>query len=113
VFVRDDVQDPGSELGLAEAIEALRDGLLQARASGAGADMQLPVASMTVELKVAATRKVDGKAGFKVPIINAELGAAAGWQKETLQTVTIVFSEPVDGEGRPVKVTRPSDEPKG
>jgi hypothetical protein len=37
------------------------------------AHIQLPVESMTVVLKVTATRLVDGKAGFKVPIVDLEL----------------------------------------
>jgi hypothetical protein len=109
----DDVQDPRTELGLAEAIEALRNGLMRARTAGAGADVQLPVQSMTVELKVTATRKADGKAGFKVPIVNVELGGSAGWQKDTLQTVTVVFGEPVDRDGRPVKVAQATNEIEG
>ena len=32
---------------------------------------------MTVEFKVTATRSVDGKAGFKVPFVNLELGGGA------------------------------------
>jgi hypothetical protein len=44
------------------------------QAAGAGSDIQLPVESMTVVLKVTATRSVDGKAGFKVPIVELELG---------------------------------------
>ena len=43
-------------LGLAEAIEALRDDLLKARAAGAKSEIQLPVESMTVELTVTATQ---------------------------------------------------------
>ena len=43
-------------LELAEAIEALRNNLLKARAEGATSDIQLPVESMTVELTVTATR---------------------------------------------------------
>jgi Trypsin-co-occurring domain 2 len=58
-------------LGLAEAIAALRDDLLKARAAGATSDIQLPVESMTVELTVTATREVNGKAGFKVPIVES------------------------------------------
>src|SRR5215203_4060053 len=41
-------------LGLAEAIEALRDDLLKARAEGGKSEIQLPVESMTVELTVTA-----------------------------------------------------------
>jgi Trypsin-co-occurring domain 2 len=52
-------------LGLAEAIAALRDDLLKARAAGATSDIQLPVESMTVVLTVTATREVNGKAGSR------------------------------------------------
>jgi Trypsin-co-occurring domain 2 len=98
-------------LGLAEAIEALRDDLLQARAAGATSEIQLPVESMTVELTVTATRSVDGKAGFKVPF--AELGGGGSRERGTGQTVTVVFGSPVDREGHPVKVARASSELKG
>ena len=75
------VGDGGPRIGigdglLAEAIESLRDDLLKARAAGATSEIQLPVESMTVELTVTATRSVDGKAGFKVPIVEVELGGA-------------------------------------
>ena len=103
----------GHAIGLAEAIAMLRDELLAARAEGAGADIQLPVESMTVALQVAATRGRDGKAGFRVPFVNAELGASAGWQREHMQTVTVVFGAPVDREGNPVKVARASAQRKG
>jgi hypothetical protein len=93
-------------LGLSEAIEVLRDELLKARASGAVSDIQLPVESMTVQLQVMATRTRDGKAGFSVPIVNVELGGSVGWQREAMQTMTVVFGGPVDREGRPVKVAQ-------
>jgi hypothetical protein len=100
-------------LGLAEAIESLRDDLLQARATGATSEIQLPVESMTVELTVSATRSVDGKAGFKVPIVEVELGGGGSRERGTGQKVTVVFGGPVDREGRPVKVARATSELKG
>lgn len=69
-----DDQGPIEGLGLAEAIGMLRDQLLQARAEGAGSPVQLPIESMTVELTVTASRSIDGKAGFKVPFVEVELG---------------------------------------
>src|SRR5215472_3572928 len=99
-------------LGLAEAIGLLRDELLKARAAAAPSDIQLPVESMTVQLQVVATRTRDGKAGFSVPIVNVELGGSAGWQRETMQTVTVVFGGPVDRDGNPVKVAQMSNELK-
>jgi Trypsin-co-occurring domain 2 len=100
-------------LGLAEAIEALRDDLLQARAAGATSDIQLPVESMTVELTVTATREANAKAGFKVPFVPVELGGGGSRERGTGQKVTVVFGGPVDRDGRPVKVAQATDELKG
>ena len=100
-------------LGLADAIGLLRDELLEARAAGAGSEIQLPVESMTVVLKVTATRSVDGKAGFKVPVVELELGGGAGRERGSEQTVTVVFGGPVDRDGRPVPVAQESAQRKG
>jgi hypothetical protein len=100
-------------LGLAEAIASLRDDLLKARAAGATSEIQLPVESMTVELTVTATRESNGKAGFKVPIVEVELGGGGSRERGTGQKVTVVFGGPVDREGRPVKVAQASSELKG
>jgi hypothetical protein len=105
--------DKDAGIGLAEAITVLRDELLKARAAGAGSDVQLPVESMTVELRVTATRSRDGKAGFKVPVVDVELGGGLAAGSETAQTVTVVFSAPVDRTGAVVKVAEATDEPKG
>jgi hypothetical protein len=106
---------PGDDggIGLAEAIAVLRDELLRARAAGAGSDIQLPVESMTVELRVAATRSKDGRAGFKVPVLEVELGGGMAAGSETGQTVTVVFGAPVDRTGAVVKVAEATDELKG
>lgn len=107
-------EDPAEHgIGLTEAIGALRDALLTARAMGADSDIQLPVESMTVQLQVAATRTREGKAGFTVPLVNFDLGGSASWQGEAMQTVTVVFGGPVDREGNPVKVAQGSSERKG
>jgi Trypsin-co-occurring domain 2 len=100
-------------LGLADAIALLRDDLLRARAAGANSDIQLPVESMTVQLTVTATKSIDGKAGFRIPIVEVELGGGASRQRGSEQLVTIVFGGPVDREGRPVKVAQATDEQKG
>ena len=100
-------------LGLAEAIESLRDDLPKARAAGATSEIQLPVESMTVELTVTATREINGKAGFKVPIVEVELSGGGSRERSTGQKVTVVFGGPVDRDGRPVKVARATSELKG
>jgi Trypsin-co-occurring domain 2 len=99
-------------LGLADAIGLLRDELLEAQAAGADSDIQLPVESMTVQLIVTATKAKDGKAGFKVPIVELELGGSGSQERGSEQTVTVVFGGPVDREGRPVKVMQRSAQPK-
>jgi hypothetical protein len=108
-------RDAGSVegLGLADAIGLLRDELLRARAAGGGSEIQLPVESMTVQLTVTASRSVDGKAGFKVPFVELELGGGAGRQRGSEQLITVVFGGPVDRSGRPVKVAEATDELKG
>jgi Trypsin-co-occurring domain 2 len=100
-------------LELAEAIGLLRGELLRARAAGAGSDIQLPVESMTVQLTVTATRSVDGKAGFRVPIVELELGGGAGRQRGSEQVVTVVFGGPVDRDGRPAKIASADEVLKG
>jgi hypothetical protein len=105
--------EPESGIGLADAIEMLRAEVVRAHTVAAGSKVQFPVASLTVELKVAATRSADGKAGFCVPFVNIELGGSAGWQQETMQTVTVTFGSPVDEAGNPVKVAASSNALKG
>jgi hypothetical protein len=104
---------PVDDLDLADAIGLLRDALLKAQAAGAGSEIQLPVKSMTVELKVTATRSADGKAGFKVPIVELELGGGLSRERGAEQTVTVVFDGPVDRAGQPVRVRQESEQPKG
>lgn len=100
-------------IGLAIAIALLRDDLLAAQAAAAGSAIQLPIESMSVELKIVATKSADGKAGFKVPIVSAELGASGGWKQESTQSVTLTFGSPVDLNGNPVKVASSADGLKG
>jgi NTP-dependent ternary system trypsin peptidase co-occuring protein len=104
---------PADGLGLADAIGLLRDELLRARAAGADSEVQLPVASMTVELTVTASRSMDGKAGFTVPVVGLQLGGGGARERGSEQKVTVVFGGPVDREGNPVKVAQPSSERKG
>ena len=59
------------------------------------------------------TRSKEGKAGFHVPLIEAELGGSVGVDRQALQTVTLVLGAPVDQHGNPVKVASASDELKG
>lgn len=94
-------------IDLSEAITKLRADLIKAREAGADDEIQFPVESLTLELKVTATRSKDGTAGFYIPIVQAQVGGTIGSGNEQTQTVTIVFGEPVDKQGRPAKIARP------
>lgn len=99
---------PTPGLALSEAIGLLRDQLVEALAATAASPIQLPVESMTVELSVIATRSVDGRAGFMVPIAGMDL---VGESSERLleQKVTIVFGRLLDRDGYSVKVASPAE----
>jgi hypothetical protein len=100
-------------VGLAQALESIRADLLSARASGEDADVRLPVQSVTVVLQVVATVDFEGKAGFKVPVVNVELGASGGRSWEKTSTITVVLGPPVDRSGVPVKVAATASQTKG
>ena len=104
--------DEPAGIGLQQAIEAVRADLLAARASGEHADVRFPVDKVTVQLQVVATHEAGGKAGFKVPVVNLELGGSALVTSGQTSTVTVEFGMPVDRHGTPVKVSQGSDQPK-
>lgn len=98
---------PTAGLALSEAIALLRDELLRAiQTGGAGADVRLPVESMTVELSVTATRLADGKAEFTVPVVNIRPGVGGSREPTLEHKVTVVFRSPVDLGGEPLEDTR-------
>lgn len=104
--------DETDGIGLADALESLREELASAQAKAAGADVQFPIETLTVELKVGVTWSAEGKAGFKVPFLGAELGGGAGYDRETLQTITLVLGAPLDRDGQPVRVAQASQQRK-
>jgi hypothetical protein len=99
-------------LGLAEAIDQLRAELTVARVSGATTDIHFPIETVSVELQVVMAKEIGGKAGFKVPVIDLEVGGERTTTTETTHTVLIVFGAPVDSTGNRVRVSRGSDTPK-
>ncbi len=104
--------DDAESLGLAEAIAALRAEFETAMKEGAASVVQFPIAAVAVELTTVAKRSKDGKAGFRVPVVGAELGATMGRASESTQKVTVTFGAPVDRAGRVVLVTGVSGQDK-
>ena len=90
----------------------LRAEVLAAQLKAAGSQAQFPIQTLTVQLKVGLTKLADGKAGFTVPFIGAEVGASGGLHQETTQTVTLVLGPPVDDQGRPIAVAQSTDKVK-
>lgn len=97
--------------GLEQAIEALREDLTKASKAG-GDGVKFPVTSVTVELNVVATKSKNGKAGFKVPWVNVELGGEMAKSNQITNTLTIVLGPPVDAQGNQVRVGETSDQLK-
>lgn len=89
-------------VGLAEAVAALRADLIEAQLAGADAEVQLPIGSVTVELSVTAGWTAGGKAGFKVPFVEA--GVEGARKGDTGHKVTITFGPPVDAGGTPIRI---------
>ena len=96
------------QLELAETVEALRAELARAAAAGAGAGFQFPVAGVQLEFHVGVTKTGEGKAGVKFWVV--ELGGAASYAREEIQTVTVTLGAPVDQDGEQVRIYRGSAE---
>jgi NTP-dependent ternary system trypsin peptidase co-occuring protein len=99
-------------IGLSEAIEMLRTEMLAAQTRATGAAVHFPIQTVTVQLKMGLTRLADGKVGFKVPFVGAELGVSGGLHQETSQTVILVLGPPVNTQGQPISVGQATDEEK-
>ena len=99
-------------IGLDEALRRCAQSSLRHSGRQPGKDLQFPIETLTVELKVGVTRSKEGKAAFRVPLVEAQSGAGASVHREALQTVTLVLGSPADRQGNPVKVASGSDELK-
>jgi hypothetical protein len=97
-------------IGLAEAIGQIKAELGSAQAAPMAGGIRLPVKSVTVELKVVATKSADAKAGFKVPLIDVELGGSGSLSQERTHTITVVFDGPVDEMGNSLQVDKTDDD---
>lgn len=95
-----------AEIGLSEAIGAVRAELAAAVEQGVDAELQFPVSGVQLEFHVAVTKKGEGRAGVRFYVV--ELGGAGSYAREEIQTVIVTLGAPVDRAGEVVKVTRRS-----
>ena len=97
-------EDHKKEIGLVEAIEAVRAELTRAVAESADQDIQFPVDKVDLEFHVGVTRSADASGGIRFWVI--ELGGRASHESESVQTVKVSLGAPVDRQGKTIKVMR-------
>src|SRR5712691_3198485 len=92
----------GEELGLAEAIDAVRSELRKAQDLGRGADVRFAVGAVEVEFVVEVTKQAGADATVKVLNI-LSLGGKGQVSKGETSRVTVVLN-PLSAGGRPFEV---------
>ena len=97
-------EDQRREIGLVEAIEAVRGELTRAVAASADQEIQFPVDKVDLEFHVGVKRSADGSGGIRFWVI--ELGAKVIRESESVHTVKVSLGAPVDPDGETIKVMR-------
>jgi hypothetical protein len=97
-----------SELGLAEAIDALRAELRKAQDSGRGADVRFSVGSVEVELVVEVAKKAGGEASVKVLNL-LSIGGKGEVSKGETNRVKVALN-PIGVDGKPFEVAAARDQ---
>ena len=83
-----EMEKDSSSIGLAEAIQALRQELWEAMVAGTGSEVRFRIDSIDLTLETAVTKTIGGKAGIKWWLVEA--GAEAS--KDTASTQTLKLS---------------------
>jgi hypothetical protein len=99
------------DIGLAEALAALRQEFARAVIEGEDSAVQFPVGQVTLEFQVGVTRSGEGKAGIQFWVI--ELGASGKYSAESMQKVTVKLEPPVDRLGQGIRVVGDMQEKPG
>jgi hypothetical protein len=97
-------EDQKKEIGLVEAIEAVRAELTRAVTENTDKEIQFPVDKVDLEFHVGVTRSADAGGGIRIWVI--ELGGKASRETESVQTVKVSLGAPVDPQGKTIKVMR-------
>ncbi|MBT2212336.1 MULTISPECIES: trypco2 family protein [Actinomadura] len=88
------------EIGLAEAVKAIRDDLVRAEREGAGESVRFTVGPIEVAFDVALTR--EGGANGKVKVWVIEAGASGKVSQTSTHRVAFTLTPTLDG--RPLEV---------
>jgi hypothetical protein len=101
-------------VGLAAALEGLREELESARLAGEGRPVRFEVTEVTLTLETIARREADGSGKIRWWVIEAGGGAKSG--REQTQTLTLTLVPKVhdrSGELGPLDVSAKQDQPGG
>jgi Trypsin-co-occurring domain 2 len=90
-----------NQIGLQEAIEAVRTELIGAMHSGEKQEIQFRVGSVQLEFEVVVTKEAEGKAGVRFWVVEA--GAGGKLSSAATHTVRVAL-EPVTRDGKQVAV---------
>lgn len=93
------------EIGLVEAIQAVREEVVQAVLAGAQRPLKFPLEGIQLTFQVGVTR--DSATGGKLKFWVLELGREQRHQQQSVHTVMVNLGAPLDDAGQPFKVTAP------
>ncbi|MFJ3788826.1 trypco2 family protein [Kitasatospora sp. NPDC090091] len=98
------------EIGLADAVAAVRDELLEAAARGAGQDLAFTVGPVEMEFEVELRADVNAKGKFKVWAVTAEAGAGVSRGRTHRVSFTLT---PRSADGADLLIRGAADQPTG
>jgi hypothetical protein len=87
------------DIELADAVRAVRDGLMAAAVEGADAPVRFEVGPIEMEFTVEIRRETGGKAGVKAWVLNAEADARASHGSTHRVAFTLTPREAATGRG--------------
>ncbi len=97
-------EDGKNEIGLVEAIAAVRAELTRAVEENADKDIQFPVSGVDLEFHVGVTRSAAATGGVRFWVI--ELGGSGSYESQSVHTVKVSLGAPVNQQGETIKVAR-------
>ncbi|MBM9508567.1 trypco2 family protein [Actinacidiphila acididurans] len=103
--------EPVTGMELADAVEAIRQGLMSGAARGAGAGIRFEVGEIRMEFAVQLSRTGTGRAGVKAWVIDA--GAERTHTDARTHTVSVTLrpKDPTTGAYLEIGAPRPGEDP--
>lgn len=96
------------DIELADAVEAVRDGLTEAAARGTGRDLGFDVGEISMEFTVEIRKDAKGKGGVKAWVVSADAEASRGSTRTHKVAFTLTPKDRRTGEGWKVGNDRPA-----